>query len=52
MKNLYLPLVLITMLVLANVARADSYDSDEATVKKCSSNSKCSPSATALTGRT
>ena len=41
MKNLYLPLVLITMLVLANVARADSYDSDEATVKKCSSNSKC-----------
>jgi hypothetical protein len=41
MKNLYLPLALITVLVLANVARADSYDSDEATVQKCKSSSKC-----------
>ena len=41
MKNLYLPLVLISMLVLANVARADSYDSDTATVKKCKASSKC-----------
>jgi hypothetical protein len=41
MKNLYLPLVLITMLVLANVARADSFDSDTATIKKCGSSSKC-----------
>lgn len=37
MKNRYLPLVLITMLVLANVARADSYDSDTATIKKSKS---------------
>lgn len=36
MKN-YLPLVLITMLVLANVARADSFDSDTATIKKSKS---------------
>jgi hypothetical protein len=40
MKNITLPLALITVLVLANVARADSYDSDKATVKKCKS-SKC-----------
>ena len=41
MKNLYLPLVLSTVLVLANVARADSFDSDSATVKKCKSSDKC-----------
>jgi hypothetical protein len=34
MKNLYLPLILTTVLVLANVARADSFDSDTATIKK------------------
>ena len=36
MKNLYLPLVLSTVLLLANVARADSFDSDSATIKKAS----------------
>ncbi len=41
MKNLTLPLILATVLVLANVARADSFDSDTATVKKCKSSSKC-----------
>jgi hypothetical protein len=41
MKNLYLPLIVTTVLLLANVARADSFDSDKATVKKCKSNSKC-----------
>jgi hypothetical protein len=34
MKNLYLPLTLSLVLVLANVARADSFDSDDATIKK------------------
>ena len=34
MKNLYLPLLLSAVLVLANVARADSFDSDTATIKK------------------
>ena len=34
MKNLYLPLIVSTVLLLANVARADSFDSDSATVKK------------------
>jgi hypothetical protein len=41
MKNLYLPLIIATVLVFANVARADSFDSDQATVKKCKANSKC-----------
>jgi hypothetical protein len=36
MKNLYLPLVLSTVLILANVARADSFDSDSATIQKAS----------------
>jgi hypothetical protein len=36
MKNLYLPLLLSLVLVLANVARADSFDSDEATIQKAS----------------
>ena len=36
MKNLYLPLVVSTVLILANVARADSFDSDAATVQKAS----------------
>jgi len=36
MKNLYLPLVLSTILVLSNVARADSFDSDDATIQKAS----------------
>jgi hypothetical protein len=34
MKHLYLPILLTIVLALANVARADSYDSDSATVKK------------------
>ncbi len=34
MKHLYLPLTLSLVLVLANVARADSFDSDDATIKK------------------
>ncbi len=34
MKHLYLPLIVSTVLLLANVARADSFDSDMATVKK------------------
>ena len=34
MKNLYLPLTVSLLLVLANVARADSFDSDDATVQK------------------
>jgi len=34
MKYLYLPLILSTILLLANVARADSFDSDDATIKK------------------
>ncbi len=40
MKNLYLPLILATVLVLANIARADSFDSDTATIKKSKSSSK------------
>lgn len=36
MKNLYLPLILSTVLVLANVARADTFDSDDATIQKAS----------------
>jgi hypothetical protein len=36
MKNLYLPLLLSLVLVLGNVARADSFDSDEATIQKAS----------------
>jgi hypothetical protein len=36
MKNIYLPLVLSLLLVLANVARADSFDSDAATIQKAS----------------
>jgi hypothetical protein len=36
MKNIYLPLIVVTLLLLANVARADSFDSDAATVKKAS----------------
>lgn len=36
MKNLHLPLILSTMLLLANVARADSFDSDAAVIKKAS----------------
>jgi hypothetical protein len=39
MKYLYLPLVLSTVLLLANVARADSFDSDMATIKKKSDKS-------------
>jgi hypothetical protein len=34
MKHLYLPILLTVVLALANVARADSFDSDAATVKK------------------
>ena len=34
MKNLYLPLTVSLILILANVARADSFDSDDATIKK------------------
>ena len=36
MKHLYLPLVLSTVLILANVARADSFDSDSPTIQKAS----------------
>jgi hypothetical protein len=36
MKNLYLPLLVSTALLLANVARADSFDSDAATIQKAS----------------
>ena len=43
MKNLYLPLIVSTVLLLANVARADTFDSDAATVQK-----KTDTSATVL----
>jgi hypothetical protein len=36
MKNIYLPLIVSTLLLLANVARADSFDSDDATIQKAS----------------
>jgi len=36
MKHLYLPLTVSLLLVLANVARADSFDSDDATIQKAS----------------
>ncbi len=41
MKKILLPLVLTTVLVLANVARADSFDSDTATIKPCKGKSSC-----------
>jgi len=34
MKHLYLPLTVSLVLLLANVAHADSFDSDNATIKK------------------
>jgi hypothetical protein len=36
MKHLYLPLTVSLLLVLANVARADTFDSDDATIQKAS----------------